>query len=103
MTESADFVDACLDAVADLRVGEVISYGDAAARAGRPGAARAAGAVLSRSMGSVPWWRVVYSDGRLPECDPAGQIERLTAEGVIVENRRVRRSPLGRFASSARS
>lgn len=103
MADTSDFVAACLDAVADLREGEVISYGDAAERAGRPGAARAAGAVLSRSMGSVPWWRVVYSDGRLPECDPAGQVEKLAEEGVTVVNGRVRRSPLGRFAEAGRS
>lgn len=98
MSGADDFVEACLDAVADLDEGEVISYADAAARAGRPGAARAAGSVLSRSMGSVPWWRVVYSDGRLPVCDPDAQVARLRAEGVTVDGGRVRRSPKGRFA-----
>lgn len=94
-----DFVGACLDVVADLAPGEVVSYGDVAERAGRPGAARAAGSVLARSMGSLPWWRVVYSDGRLPVCGPEEQTSLLRSEGAVVEQGRVRRSPAGRFAS----
>ena len=89
---------AYLDVVADLAPGEVVSYGDVAERAGRPGAARAAGSVLARSMGSVPWWRVVYADGRLPVCGPEEQTSRLRAEGVDVDGGRVRCSPAGRFA-----
>lgn len=95
-----DFVEACLEAVADLEPGEVVSYGDVAERAGRPGAHRAAGAVLARSMGSVPWWRVVYADGRLPVCGPEEQTARLRDEGAVVQGGRVRRSPAGRFAST---
>lgn len=91
-------MEACLEAVADLAPGEVVSYGDVAERAGRPGAHRAAGSVLSRSMGSVPWWRVVYADGRLPVCGPEEQTARLREEGAVVEGGRVRSSPHGRFA-----
>lgn len=96
-----DFVEACLEAVADLAPGEVVSYGDVAERAGRPGAHRATGAVLARSMGSVPWWRVVYADGRLPVCGPQEQTARLTDEGAVVRGGRVRSSPRGRFAVAA--
>ena len=96
-----DFFEACLDAVAELTPGEVVSYGDIAERAGRPGAARAAGSVLARSMGTVPWWRVVYSDGRLPICGPEERTSKLRSEGAVVEGGRVRRSPRGRFAERA--
>ncbi len=85
-------------AVASLKEGEVVSYGDIAARAGRPGAPRAAGAFLAQSMSSLPWWRVVYADGRLPPCDPIHQTERLQSEGVIVCDSRVIHAPKGRFA-----
>lgn len=96
-----DFFEACLDVVAELGEGEVVSYGDVAERAGRPGAARAAGSVLARSMETVPWWRVVYADGRLPVCGPEEQTSRLRSEGAIVEGGRVRCSPAGRFAERA--
>lgn len=85
-------------AVASLKEGEVVSYGDVAAKAGRPDAPRAAGALLSKSMASLPWWRVVYSSGKLAPCDPETQQEKLEAEGVVVKNGRVVSAPAGRFA-----
>ncbi len=84
-------------ATASLSEGEVISYGDLARRAGRPDAPRAAGALLSKSLTTLPWWRVVYSDGRLAPCDPATQQYRLESEGCVIKNGRVFSSPLGRF------
>ena len=84
--------------VEQLTDGEVVSFGDIAARAGRPRASRAAGRMLSRIRDSdLPWWRVVYSNGRLPACNPTLQTERLEAEGVLVQNGRVTAAPLGRF------
>ena len=85
-------------AAASLQEGEVVSYGDLAKQAGRPDAPRAAGALLSKSLTSLPWWRVVYSDGRLAPCDPATQKQHLESEGCIVRNGRVVFAPLGRFA-----
>ncbi|QEG00526.1 6-O-methylguanine DNA methyltransferase, DNA binding domain [Stieleria maiorica] len=85
------------NAVLGLRPGEVVSFGDIAAAAGRPAAARAAGRMLSQSMDTLPWWRVVYSDGQLPPCNPSVQAERLAEEGVQLAAFRVVRSPLGRF------
>ena len=73
--------------------GEVVSFGDVAALAGRPGAARAAGAVLANSADTLPWWRVVYSDGHLPPCNPGLQAERLADEGVELSGFRVIRRP----------
>jgi len=85
-------------AVAALKEGEVVSYGDVADRAGRPDAPRAAGALLSKAIATLPWWRVVYANGKLAPCDPKTQQARLEAEGVVVKNGRVIRSPRGRFA-----
>ena len=85
-------------AVLDLGVGEVVSYQDIAAAAGRPDAPRMAGRVLRESLDTLPWWRVVYSSGRFPPCNPSLQEERLVAEGVTVVGFRVVDAPLGRFA-----
>lgn len=76
-------------AIADLGVGEVVSYGEVARRAGRPGAARAAGAFLAAHGGDLPWWRVVHADGRLAPHKPRDQQRRLRAEGVEVVDGRV--------------
>lgn len=84
-------------AIASLREGEVVSYGDVAERAGRPDAPRAAGALLAKSMTCLPWWRVVYASGKLAPCNPDLQTQKLQEEGVCVENGRVVWSPLGRF------
>ncbi|MEX2292718.1 MAG: MGMT family protein [Acidimicrobiales bacterium] len=76
------------DAVADLVVGEVVSYGEVARRAGRPGAARAVGGFLAAYGSDLPWWRVVRADGSLHH--PHEQQRRLRAEGVEVRGGRVR-------------
>ncbi len=68
--------------------GEVLSYGEVAAEAGYPGAARAVGGVLRRIDG-LPWWRVVAANGRLLPRDPAEHAARLKAEGVAVVDGRV--------------
>lgn len=84
--------------IANLSDGEVVSFGDVAARAGRPNASRAAGRLLSKIRATeLPWWRVVFSDGRLPQCNPTLQTARLEAEGVTVENQKVKIAPSGRF------
>ena len=89
------FRERVLDVIRRLRPGEVVSYGDVAAQAGSPGAARGVGAVLSSLTGpdgdGVPWWRVVMSDGRLAPGHAAEQGRRLRAEGVTVRDGRVRR------------
>lgn len=70
--------------------GEVVSYGDIAAQAGYPGAARGVGAVLAHSAGEgLPWWRVVMADGRLAPGKEARQAALLGREGVPVEGGRV--------------
>ncbi len=68
--------------------GDVLSYGEVAAEAGFPGAARAVGGVLRRHDG-LPWWRVVTAGGRLIPHGSAEHARRLEAEGVATANGRV--------------
>jgi len=77
------------EVVADLAPGEVVSYGEVARRAGRPGAARAVGGFLAEHGGNLPWWRVVRSDGSLAAHKPTEQQRRLRAEGIEVRSGRV--------------
>ena len=59
MTESKDdFETAVIRVIESLKPGDLISYGEVAAEAGFPGAARAVGRVLKVTDG-LPWWRVV--------------------------------------------
>lgn len=84
------------------RPGDVLTYGEVAAEAGRPGAARAVGRVLSRGEGDLPWWRVVTAGGRLVPGFEAEHTRRLRAEGVPVEDGRVRPPGAGRDGRSRR-
>lgn len=75
--------------------GTVAGYGEVARRAGLPGRARLVAAVLSANADpSLPWHRVLRSDGRIafPQGSPGWheQLQRLRAEGVRVEAGRVR-------------
>jgi methylated-DNA-protein-cysteine methyltransferase-like protein len=78
--------------VAAIPRGRVASYGDVAAHAGLPGAARRVGAALRKLPGDtrIPWHRVVNAGGRisLPTGSTAAseQKNRLQAEGVIFGN-----------------
>lgn len=84
------FEDAVHAVLSAVPVGEVITYGEVAAEAGRPGAARAVGRIMATSGGELPWWRVVAADGRLAPGKELEQRRRLVAEGVDVGERRVR-------------
>lgn len=75
------------DVIARLEPGDVVTYGEVAAMAGRPGAARAVGRFLSRSS-RLPWWRVVSATGRLVPGSEVDQARRLRAEGVVVVGKR---------------
>jgi methylated-DNA-protein-cysteine methyltransferase-like protein len=88
---TADFRKRVLAALASVAPGEVVSYGDLAAQAGYPGAARGVGSVLaaSRPEEGLNWWRVVYADGRLAPGHEAEQERLLVGEGVTVRQRRV--------------
>jgi len=82
------FAAAVIVVLEALEPGEVMAYGEIAAEAGYPGAARAVGNLLRRTPG-LPWWRVVNSAGRLIPGGEAEQAARLRAEGVMVHNGRV--------------
>lgn len=85
------FATAVLAAVRAVKRGDVVTYGEIAAIAGRPGAARGVGAVLAASGGErgLPWWRVVNSVGRLAPGKEVEQARRLRADGVAVRDGRV--------------
>ena len=72
--------------------GEVLTYGEVAAEAGYPGAARAVGNYLRRTTDEVPWHRVVGSGDRIISRCAAEQMSLLRAEGLTVEGTRVRRA-----------
>jgi methylated-DNA-protein-cysteine methyltransferase related protein len=74
------------------RPGEVLTYGEVAAEAGYPGAARAVGNYLRRTDDEVPWHRVVGAGDRIiSRCAP-DQMRMLRAEGLTIEGTRVRRT-----------
>lgn len=76
------------EAVRQIPAGSVMSYGQVAALAGNPGAARAVGFALHRNPepGVIPCHRVVFADGRLAGAFTFGgegvQRALLEAEGV---------------------
>ena len=87
--DGVDFDTAVRAVISGTEPGEVMAYGEVAAEAGFPGAARAVGTLLSRSTG-LPWWRIVNAAGRLIPHNVEEQTRRLRAEGVNVVNGRVR-------------
>jgi methylated-DNA-protein-cysteine methyltransferase-like protein len=84
------FEDAVEEVLRSIPRGEIMTYGEVAAEAGFPGAARAVGTLLARSGGTLPWWRVVTSTGRLVPGHEPEHARRLRAEGVrVIDGRRV--------------
>jgi methylated-DNA-protein-cysteine methyltransferase related protein len=86
MTAWEEAIAAVLDR---LEPGEVVTYGEVAAQAGRPAAARSVGRYLAASGGAHPWWRIVTSTGRLVPGHEREQRSRLRSEGVAVVGSRV--------------
>jgi len=82
------FEERVREALAALRPGDVVTYGEIAEEVGHPGAARAVGNVMANSDG-LPWWRVVTSTGRLVPGHEEVQARRLRDEGVEVRGKRV--------------
>ncbi len=87
--------DRILAAIRAIPRGQVAGYGHIAQRAGLPGRARLVARILSQNDDPrLPWHRVLRSDGRIAM--PEGsrgyreQCQRLRAEGIVVENGRVR-------------
>lgn len=92
MTASAnEFTGAVIRVLEALEPGMVMSYGEVAAEAGFPGAARAVGNLLRTTPG-LPWWRVVTAAGRLVPHHEQEQAQLLRAEGIRVQSGRVLRA-----------
>ena len=87
-----NFDTAVAEVIRDLQPGEVTTYGEIAAEAGFPGAARAVGNLLRGSPG-LPWWRVVSASGRLVPGGEEEQARCLRAEGIAL-------TPFGRVSRS---
>jgi methylated-DNA-protein-cysteine methyltransferase related protein len=90
VTVREGFTDAVIAVLMRLRQGDVTTYGEIAAEAGYPGAARAVGNIL-REIDGLPWWRVVAASGRLVPGHEAEHAQLLRSEGVAVKNGRVAR------------
>ncbi|HXF97011.1 MAG TPA: methylated-DNA--[protein]-cysteine S-methyltransferase [Gaiellaceae bacterium] len=82
------FQAALVEALRAVPRGEVATYGELAALAGRPGAARAAGALCARNRFAVlvPCHRVVAADGIGGYGAAGAQVKRrlLALEGVVL-------------------
>lgn len=84
----SDFVERVRNVVRGIPKGQTLSYGEVAAAAGAPGAARAVGTIMANNHDkSVPCHRVIRSDGRVGEYNnggPEAKRKKLRAEGVFV-------------------
>jgi methylated-DNA-protein-cysteine methyltransferase-like protein len=78
---------AVVAAVAGLRPGELVTYGELAEELGRPGGGQAVANVL-RAVPDLPWWRVLPADGRLYRTHAPVQGPLLEAEGHHVDAHR---------------
>lgn len=87
-----DFKQKVYDIVAQIPKGHVMTYGDIAAIAGNPYAARQVGGLAHFGPTDLPWHRVV---NRLGDCASGyyggkeGHVAALQADGVQVHNYRV--------------
>lgn len=87
-----EFTARVLSVVRTIPAGRVATYGDVAERAGRPGAARAVGAVMKDcGRPDVPCHRVVAAQGRLGGYGGGEGLKRrlLLAEGVAFSGARI--------------
>jgi methylated-DNA-protein-cysteine methyltransferase-like protein len=84
----ASFEDAVTEVIRAVPPGEVTTYGEVAAEAGYPGAARAVGNIM-RTVPGLPWWRVITANGRLVPGLEVEHTQRLRSEGVLVKKGRV--------------
>lgn len=90
--EETDFTKTVIAVIESIPPGAVMAYGEVAAEAGFPGAARAVGNLLRTTPG-LPWWRIVTADGQLVPHHTADHAARLRAEGVRTIGGRVRPVP----------
>ena len=93
VSKKKPFADRVYDAVRAIPAGRVATYGDVAAAAGRPAAARAVGRLMATSGRGLPAHRVVAAGGLLGGYGgaEAAKAALLRAEGLTVLGRRIRR------------
>ena len=99
------FKVAVLAAVRRIPPGRVATYGDVAATAGRPRAARAVGNIMRECRdAAVPCHRVVGAGGALGGYGGNLELKRvlLRAEGIVVFGRRIRSFARIRWTRAAR-
>lgn len=94
-TTSATNREAIYLALMSIPAGKVITYGQLAALAGLPGAARLAGTVLCGlpENTDLPWHRVINAQGKISLSPESAaykkQWQRLQAEGVEIKNGKI--------------
>jgi methylated-DNA-[protein]-cysteine S-methyltransferase len=100
------FTARVLTTVRRIPAGRVATYGDIAAAAGRPGAARAVGNIMRDcSARDVPCHRVIAAAGRLGGYGGNLEMKRalLRAEGIIVRHTSIREFARVRWMPRART
>jgi methylated-DNA-protein-cysteine methyltransferase-like protein len=89
MATSVEQVERVRELVAAIPQGRVSTYGDIASAAGLS-SPRTVGWIMRTDSADLPWHRVIGASG-LPAGHLAGrQLERLAAEGVPIDDGRVR-------------
>jgi methylated-DNA-protein-cysteine methyltransferase related protein len=86
--DAEEFAEAVLQVVERIPAGRVMSYGAIAEFVGR-GGPRQVGAVMSHYGGSVPWHRVVASNGRVVPGHEREALRRLKSEGTPLRGDKV--------------
>lgn len=86
------FARRVLSIVGRVPPGQVLTYGDVARLAGRPGAARAVGNILrTADAPGLPYHRIVAAGGRVGGYgrSPYLKVALLAAEGLVIRRRRI--------------
>jgi O-6-methylguanine DNA methyltransferase len=89
----SDFTRRVHNVVRRIPAGRVATYGDVAARAGRPRAARAVGNIMKTcTLRDVPCHRVIAAGGALGGYGGNLELKRslLRSEGILVSGKRIR-------------
>jgi methylated-DNA-[protein]-cysteine S-methyltransferase len=104
--EGSQFARRVVSAVRRIPAGRVSTYGDVAAAAGRPKAARAVGNIMRKCHArDVPCHRVIAAAGQLGGYGGQLELKRalLRAEGVLVSGKRIRDFGARRWTKPVRS
>ena len=105
LSDVASFRHRVIRVLRSIPAGSVATYGDVAAMAGRPRAARAVGNLMRTiRMPGLPYHRVVAAGGRVGGYGafPQMKVSLLTAEGLTVIRGRIRRFAEHRFDGQKR-